>query len=155
MRISCVCHRLLEETQAILLYGKGAFFFFLHMSLFSGERSGDGDMPKSLRDGKIDKETEREIQRKREERERERADTLFALPYSSSALPPLVLRSRPPAGRCRLLHEERDASRESQRPPGSASLPTSWTISRCADLRSLVSLRRRRHHRQEVSALKL
>jgi len=29
-------------------------------------------MPKSLRDGKIDKETEREIQRKREERERER-----------------------------------------------------------------------------------
>jgi len=72
MRISCVCHRLLEESQAILLYGKGAFFFFLHMSLFSGERSRDGDMPKSLRDGKIEKETEREIQRKREERERER-----------------------------------------------------------------------------------
>ena len=72
MRISCVCHRLLERVTSNSLVRERCIFFFLHTSLFSGERSGDGDMPKSLRDGKIDKETEREIQRKREERERER-----------------------------------------------------------------------------------
>lgn len=71
-RISCVYHRPLEESQAILLYGQGAFF--LHTSLFSDERNRNGDMPKSLRDG----QKNRQRNRKRDsEKKRERTPSLL------------------------------------------------------------------------------
>lgn len=106
---------LLEETNNPLAY-TGCIFYILSLC----GTIGDDDVPKS--EGRTkNKQKEREAQRKR----RERADTLFALPL-------LVLRSRPPAGCCRLLHgETRWESCYALR----VSLPTSWTISRCADLR--------------------
>lgn len=62
------------------------------------------------------KNRERERVREKERGGKRASGHPLCPPCSSSALPPLVLRSRPPAGCWRLLLGERDASRESLRP---------------------------------------
>jgi len=90
----------------------------------------------------------REKQRERKKKKKKRIWGNFLAPFTRRlTLPPLVLRSRPPAGCWRLLHDEmRLENPYTLRPPSmlpplslSLSLSRPDELSRCTDLRSSMS----------------